>query len=299
MKKSFIFSFGLIVAFVSLFISCENDEPQFGTSEYNVSLSAKGDGEVYFENNSSSSIAVEYGAEVTAVASPFEGNSFVGWYESGIQVSTDQSFTFTVYGNRNLMARFEELNIEAVDLGLSVKWATFNVGATKPEEYGGYYAWGETEEKEDYSWETYKWCNGSYYTMTKYCTDSNYGTVDNKTTLDLEDDVAHVKWGGDWRMPTKAEQDELRNNCTWTWTTQNGVNGYKVTGPNGNSIFLPAAGYRDGADVYYRGYYGFYWSGSLSSDYGDSAYYLGFSDNSCDWDGDDRCCGQSVRPVSK
>ena len=116
MKKSFLFSFGLIVAFVSLFISCEKDEPQFGTSEYNVSLSAKGDGEVYFENNSSSSIAVEYGAEVTAVASPFEGNSFVGWYESGIQVSTDQSFVFTVYGNRNLVARFEELNFEAVDL---------------------------------------------------------------------------------------------------------------------------------------------------------------------------------------
>ena len=108
MKKSFLFSFGLIVAFVSLFVSCENDEPQFGTSEYNVSLSAKGDGEVYFENNSSSSIAVEYGAEVTAVASPFEGNSFVGWYESGIQVSTDQSFVFTVYSNRNLVAKFEK-----------------------------------------------------------------------------------------------------------------------------------------------------------------------------------------------
>ena len=154
---------------------------------------------------------------------------------------------------------------EAVDLGLSVKWATFNVGATSPEEYGGYYAWGETEEKEDYSWETYKWCNGSYDTMTKYCTNSSYGTVDNKTVLDLEDDVAHVKWGGDWRMPTTDEQDELRNNCTWEWTALNGVNGYRVTGPNGNSIFLPAAGYRYRTAVGSRGYYCLYWSGSSST----------------------------------
>ncbi|MBR4848617.1 MAG: hypothetical protein IKV07_04590 [Bacteroidaceae bacterium] len=188
---------------------------------------------------------------------------------------------------------------EAVDLGLSVKWATFNVGATKPEEFGDYYAWGETEEKEDYSWETYKWCNGSYNTLTKYCTDSGIGTVDNKTVLDPEDDVAHVKWGGDWRMPTKEEQDELRNNCTWEWTALNGVNGYKVTGPNGNSIFLPAAGYRYGTGVYYRGYDGYYWSGSLSSGISFRAYYLCFNDDYYDWSYDSRCCGRSVRPVSK
>ena len=299
MKKSFLFSFGLIVAFVSLFISCENDEPQFGTSEYNVSLSANGDGEVYFENNSSSSIAVEYGAEVTAVASPFEGNSFVGWYEYGMQVSTDQSFVFTVYGNRDLVARFEELNFEAVDLGLSVKWASFNVGATKPEEYGGYYAWGETEEKEDYSWETYKWCNGSEDTMTKYCTDSSFGTVDNKTVLDPEDDVAHVKWGGDWRMPTLAEWNELLNNCTWEWTALNGVDGYRVTGPNGNSIFLPAAGYRYGADIDYAGIRGYCWSSSLNSDFSRDAFYLDFGGNNYDWYDDSRCRGRSVRPVTE
>ena len=187
---------------------------------------------------------------------------------------------------------------EAVDLGLSVKWATHNVGATKPEEYGGYYAWGETEEKENYSWGTYIWCNGSYNTMTKYCTDSSYGIVDNKTVLDPEDDVAHVKWGGSWRMPTKAEQDELRNNCTWTRTTQNGVNGYKVTGPNGNSIFLPAAGYRYGADVYDRGSSGNCWSSSLFSfsSYACSLFFLG---SSYDWRYDYRYYGHSVRPVLK
>lgn len=87
---------------------------------------------------------------------------------------------------------------EAIDLGLpsGLKWASCNVGASSPEEYGGYFAWGEIEEKSDYSWDTYKWCKGSSESMTKYCTNSNYGTVDNKTILDPEDDVAHVKWGG-------------------------------------------------------------------------------------------------------
>ena len=190
---------------------------------------------------------------------------------------------------------------EYVDLGLpsGIKWATCNVGATKPEEFGGYYAWGETEEKENYSWSTYKWCNGSSNTMTKYCTNSSYGTVDNKTVLDPKDDVAHVKWGGTWRMPTKAEQDELRNNCTWTWTIQNGVEGYKVTGPNGNSIFLPAAGYRDGTGAYNRGSVGFCWSSSLGSDYSNNAYYLYFSSGNHVWNGKYRCDGLSVRPVSE
>ena len=188
---------------------------------------------------------------------------------------------------------------EYVDLGLSVKWATCNVGANSPEEYGGYYAWGETEEKEDYDWSTYKWCKGSSYTMTKYCRDRYYGTVDNKTVLDPEDDVAHVKWGGSWRMPTIAELDELRDSCTWTWTTQNGVNGYTVTGANGNSIFLPAAGYRYGSYLYYSGgYQSIYWSSSLHESLSDDAYNLNFSGN-YDWNYCNRYYGLSVRPVSE
>ena len=190
-----------------------------------------------------------------------------------------------------------ETQYEAVNLGLSVKWATHNVGASSPEEYGGYYAWGETEEKDDYSWGTYKWCNGNEATITKYCTNSNIGTVDNKTVLDLEDDVAHVKWGGTWRMPTNAELNELLNNCTWTWTTQNDVNGYKVTGPNGNSIFLPAADYHYGTGLDGSGSFGIYWSGSL---YGSSdACYLRFGSGGYDWNNGSRCYGRSVRPVSK
>ena len=185
----------------------------------------------------------------------------------------------------------------AIDLGLSVKWASCNVGATEPWEYGGYYAWGETEEKSDYYWDTYKYCNRSYDSMIKYCTSSSFGIVDNKTTLEPGDDVASVKWGGSWRMPTRAEQDELCNNCTWEWTTLNGVYGYRVTGPNGNSIFLPAAGYRIVTEVRYQGSYGNYWSSSLSSYDCNYAYYLYFNSSGYDWYSNYRYYGRSVRPV--
>ncbi len=186
---------------------------------------------------------------------------------------------------------------EYVDLGLSVKWATCNVGASKPEDYGYYFAWGETKPKEVYDWSTYKWCNGSENTMTKYCTSSSYGTVDNKTTLDLSDDAAHVNWGGSWRMPTREEQDELRAKCTWEWTTQNGVNGRKVTGPNGNSIFLPAAGSRYEGSLYDAGSYGIYWSSSLRESFSEDAYYLRFYSSGVDWFGSGRYLGLSVRAV--
>ena len=168
---------------------------------------------------------------------------------------------------------------EYVDLGLSVKWATFNLGAGKPEDYGDYFAWGEIEPKDYFYWSTYKWCNGSDNTLTKYNTSSSFGTVDNKTMLELADDAAYVNWGDGWRMPTTAEQDELFNNCTWKWTTQNGVNGYKVTSKsNGNSIFLPAAGYYDAASessvLLYLGSAGFYWSSSLCTDYPSAAWFM-------------------------
>ena len=190
---------------------------------------------------------------------------------------------------------------EYVDLGLSVKWATCNVGATKPEEYGDYFAWGETQPKTTYGWSTYKWCRGSYNTLTKYCTDSFYGTVDNKTTLDLSDDAARVNWGGSWRMPTKAELDELRKNCTWTWTTQNGVKGCKVTskksGYTNKSIFLPAADLRDGSSLDDAGSYGGYWSSSLYTDEPHSAFGSFFSSSNMGWSRYRRYVGQSVRPV--
>ena len=189
---------------------------------------------------------------------------------------------------------------EAVDLGLSVKWATCNVGATTPEGYGDYFAWGETVEKSNYDWSTYKYCNGSNTTLTKYCTSSSYGTVDNKTTLELTDDAARVNWGGSWRMPTSAEQQELLDNCTWTWTTQSGVNGYRVTGSNGNSIFLPSAGSCHGTSVNSIGTYGRYWSSSLNSVSNYYACFLYFNSSSKGWNNTpERSNGYTVRPVTE
>lgn len=206
---------------------------------------------------------------------------------------------------------------EYVDLGLpsGLKWATCNVGATTPEDYGDYFAWGETEPyyteghsqdnpctswitgKTGYNWASYRLCKGSSLTMTKYCTSSSYGTVDNKTTLELADDAAYKNWGGSWRMPTKAEQDELLTKCTWTWTTQGNVKGYKVTGPNGNSIFLPAAGYRGEGSLDSAGSGGYYWSSSLSTSYSGSAYYLDFGSSNVSSSDHGRSYGQSVRAV--
>ena len=190
---------------------------------------------------------------------------------------------------------------EYVDLGLSVKWATCNVGANKPEEYGDYFAWGEVKPKEVYDWTTYKWCNGSSSTLTKYNNSSSYGIIDNKTVLEAANDAAAVNWGGSWRMPTDAELTELRDNCTWIWTTQNGVNGYRVTsnkeGYTDKSIFLPAAGFRVGSSLYYAGSYGYYWSSSLYTGCPYYAYELSFGSGDVSWYYNYRCCGQSVRPV--
>ena len=188
---------------------------------------------------------------------------------------------------------------EYVDLGLpsGIKWATCNVGANSPEDYGYHFAWGETSPKDEYTEDAYKYSNGNG-DMTKYCTDSYYGKVDNKTTLELVDDAAHVNWGGKWRMPTTAEQDELRNNCTWTSTTQNGVKGYKVTSKkNGNSIFLPAAGYRNNDYLSSAGDNGNYWSSSLDSGSSGRAYDLRFNSGFVYWSLSSRSLGHSVRPV--
>lgn len=187
-----------------------------------------------------------------------------------------------------------------VDLGLSVKWATCNIGAENPEDYGDYYAWGETETKSNYSWGTYKWYKEADDSMTKYCTSSSYGTADNKTELAPEDDVAHAKWGGQWRMPTDAECDELKKKCSWAWTSKNGHWGYIVTSSNGNSIFLPAAGYRDyEMDIPCSvNSIGDYWSSTLSSSRSDRACTLYFSDSYLGSTGSaNRRDGLSVRPV--
>ena len=143
--------------------------------------------------------------------------------------------------------------------------------------------------------------------LKKYIISSRFGTVDNKINLDPEDDVAHVKWGGDWRMPTVDEMRELLEKCTWEWASVNGVKGYNVTGPNGNTIFLPASGYREENEVYGHGSYGAYWVGMLFEGWPEEAhmfdmsyeYYEEDDEEEFDWSWytAERYMGYSVRPV--
>ena len=202
---------------------------------------------------------------------------------------------------------YAEQTAQAVDLGLpsGTKWAAFNVGATKPEEYGDYFAWGETAVKSDYIWSTYKYCSGSETTLTKYNFSSDYGSVvDYKTILEATDDAASIIWGNSWRTPTDAEWTELRENCTWTWTSDyngTGIAGRIVTsnmtGYEDKSIFLPAAGFRSGTGLYDVGSRGYYWSSSLSTGNPSGAMDIDFYSDNVDRGGSYRVDGQSVRPV--
>ena len=187
-----------------------------------------------------------------------------------------------------------------VDLGLSVKWATTNIGASDPEDAGLYFAWGGTESQTDYSWSSYKYSvNGSSSNFSKYVTDNKYGIVDNKTVLDLSDDAAHMNWGGRWRMPTREELNELKDYCTWTWTNKYGYRGCDVTGANGQSIFLFAGGVRltiaGDTDVSDWNTVGYYWSSSLYET--PFAYEFVFSSNKPSFGHVYRRSGLTIRPV--
>ena len=174
---------------------------------------------------------------------------------------------------------------EYVDLGLpsGLKWATCNVGATTPEDYGDYFAWGETNPKAEYTLEN----------------SITYGEQMSDISGNAQYDAAAANWGGSWRMPTREEMQELVDNCTWTWTTMNDVNGYRVEGPNGNSIFLSAAGYRYDGSLYDAGSYGYYWSSTPFESHSDYAYRLYFYSSYHNVDYGHRYYGHSVRPVSE
>ena len=231
-------------------------------------------------------------------------------------------------GSQSVVTFGTENGHDYVDLGLTsgTRWATCNVGASKPQDYGNYYAWGETATKSYYDWSTYKY-GSEYDELTKYCSDSSYGKdgfTDTKTTLDLSDDAAYVNWGGKWRMPTEAQCEELSDECYWVWTSSynnSNVKGYivykaKTSSDKGRKIykdgtpsssyslsdahiFLPAAGYRIYGDLGNAGSYGFYWSSSLITDNPRSAWYVGFGSGDVGYSYDDRYCGQSVRAVCK
>lgn len=218
---------------------------------------------------------------------------------TGMSVLADNVWDIKVYDDcsKNGYSIGIENGYTWIDLGLpsGIKWATCNVGAGNPEDYGNYYAWGEVLPKADYSLATYKYANGASDKLTKYCNKANYGDngfTDNKTTLEPEDDAAYFNWGGSWRMPTDAEWTELREQCTWTWTTQNGIYGYRVANKtNSNSIFLPATFH------FYDNVIGYYWSSSLNEDSPNGAWILIFDSGNVVGTKDERDNGHSVRPV--
>ncbi len=202
--------------------------------------------------------------------------------ESEIYVLEDEPVTTSI----NMVSSFNY-----VDLGLpsGLKWAKCNLGATSPEEYGSYFAWGETTDKVDYSWDTYSYYNDSVFTK--------YNGSDGLSILEATDDASTARLGVNWRIPTKAEFEELLNNCTATFTTSNGVNGYRFTGPNGNSIFMPMAGGRDGDGLLSGGESGFYWLSSLYSDDTDYAWGFLIDSESVYATSYYRMYGQTIRPV--
>ena len=222
-----------------------------------------------------------------------------------IQDSKEISTHGTVYKSVNWSVLEKPELYEFVDLGLpsGIKWASCNVGAEKPEDFGLYFAWGETKgyegitDEKQFGWSDYKLCGGSSSTLTKYNTNSSYGTVDNKLVLEQVDDAAYQS-DNTCRMPTKAECEELIANTTSTWETLNGVNGRRFTSKtNGNSIFVPAAGNCGNGSVYVVGSYGNLWSSSLNESDSRDAWGLGFNSDSVFMGSGDRFNGLTVRAV--
>ena len=278
-KNRFLVATILFVAIVctATFVSCKKDKNEEPNITYTLTVLSSNEEMGTVTGGGTYAI----GTEATLTATPTsEEYVFVKWNDGNtssqrvIKVIANETYTayFDVRPSTGTDTGTEE-NPKWVDLGLpsGLKWAICNIGASKPEEYGNHYAWGETEPKSyhDYTLAAYKWMElvDSKTIVKKYCTDANAGTVDNKTVLEPEDDAATVNWGGKWRMPTNEEWTELQENCTWTWVENfngSGKNGYEVKGANGNAIFLPAAGfYCDGENIDGVGSAAPYWSSSL------------------------------------
>ena len=332
--KRFSFNSGLFIAGLLFICSCADDsisEKLRATSDYmslelNVNtINIKGDAStqtVYVWASSSVSWVIEDIPSWITVSPRNGTGDAVVTMSFGANTQSKRSATLSVrctdtdWPARVNLSVSQDVTTEIgthdyVDLGLSVKWATCNVGASKPEESGDYYAWGETKTKTKYKWSTYIFCS-SYtddYTsddvmLSKYNTHSSRGGVDNKTELDLEDDVAHVKWGGSWRLPTKTELFELVNNCTVSPETLNGVSGFRfrsnITGYTNRSIFMPTTGFM-GNNLVSEGTWFEYWSSSLYANSPVSACVIIYHYNSSDVNpyisAENRYWGHVVRPV--
>lgn len=192
----------------------------------------------------------------------------------------------------------------AVDMGLSVKWADCNIGASGPGGVGDYFSWGEIRTKSSFSWSSYKFVSRGK--LTKYCTNSSSGTVDNKLVLESQDDAAYINWGSSWRIPTKEQWEELadKGKCKWEWSTNNGVEGYKVTSKiTGNSIFLPVSGYKNSQTNLNRTDLGLYWTSTLYPDFWNgryvAAYRFDLGSTHYDCGRDNRSNGRQIRAVCK
>lgn len=212
----------------------------------------------------------------------------------------------------NFWTDYDSEVVEAVDLALpsGTLWANCNVGANKPEDYGCYFAWGETTFKSKYDWATYKWSNGSYSSITKYNTLEYYGATDDLTELEANDDAASVLWSNEWQIPTYTQFEELIDFCDWEWKQLkddenndikdiygNKIFGYVVTGTNGNFIFLPAAGYGYDTSRWNLGTLGEYWTSTLNTERPNGSYFLQFNSSDIKFEDHNRCNGRSIRAV--
>ena len=264
------------------------------------------------------------GSNVTVTAKPDAEYYFTGWSDG----STENPRTITIGSEDiSLTAYFFTPTVD-LELESGTLWATCNLGAVAPWYYGNYYAWGETQAKNDFSWETYKYCKGTWNTLTKYCFDAEWGNdgfTDNLTTLLPEDDAATTVLGSNYSTPTAADWDELYSQCYWVWVdnyNNQNVSGYIVYkaivgGDKGkivyanktpleyyslsvDHIFLPTAGRPDEASLYADDLYGCYWSASLGNDYPIIAHACSIDSSHVYSSGTDpRCSGFSVRPVRR
>ena len=281
---------------------------------YEYAGTEKYDNKEYFKySHSETDYILAPTRNITKVTFPFD--DYYGCYEGEIypfsESVLDSLYGFTsVPENKVVMKRRTDIGTNAngkdyVDLGLTsgTLWATMNVGATRETDFGDYFQWGDTVDKRnaDCSWASYKYCNGSEKSLTKYCTKISYGTVDNKITLDLEDDAARVKMGGDWRMPSIALMEELMEETTNEWTQMNSVNGYKFTSKADPSkyIFIPASGWRSDSSFISEGSDGYVWISSLATAEPYFACCLNFNSDSINATNYAayRCSGLPVRGV--
>ncbi len=324
---------------VSITISGNNDEKLYGDAT--VTMSYGGTPSISLSDASARTVTLDCGAGVALnaeTATPFiialppmtmeEGFTVVvtDTWGKEMEISTSKSQTIP----RSNLLRMPAVDYVVlpdgpVDMGMEVQWASCNLGASNPMEYGDYYAWGETApyytdgHSQDsycfswrdgktggYTWDSYSWCGvynsdpeGDTVTLTKYNSDVSYGAVDDKYVLEAEDDAAQVKLGGNWRIPRYEEWEYLYSCSTWRWITLNGINGYLVTSTiNGNSIFLPAAGWRCSISLVDVGSIGLYWSSDLNTMMPDAAlgvYLVSSSVDVCS--GSTRYYGNPIRPV--